>query len=111
MINKLRELRKSLFDLRNNIDIMDSETIKGALVILQEDVALIMDDEKEVKYLYYLTICDVEACWYDSVWDNEVDLIVAYNEYELCEENLEQLKQMGKRPINSSVGRELIKEY
>lgn len=47
MIDELRELRKSLFHLRNNIDIMDKETIKGALVILQEDVALIMDKEKK----------------------------------------------------------------
>jgi len=111
MINKLRELRKSLFHLRNNVVIMDKETIEEFLVALQEDVALIMDDEKKEKYLYYVTVCDYEACWYDSVWDNEVDLIVAYNEYELREDNHEQLKQMGKRPINSSVGREMIGEY
>lgn len=103
MNDKLRELRKSLFHLRNNIDIMDKDTIKGSLVILQEDVALIMDDEKkkerEEQHLFYVQVCDWEACWYDSVWDNEVDAIVAYNKYELIED--QQTVRHGKRPMNS----------
>jgi len=47
MITELRHLRKSLFHLRNNIDIASANNIKAALLILQEEVALLIDKEME----------------------------------------------------------------
>jgi len=51
--------------------------------------------------IYFVEVCDYEACWYVSIWDNEEDARDHYNDYKLDDGNFEQVVRLGKRKINT----------
>lgn len=55
----------------------------------------------ENDWIYFVEVCDYEACWYVSIWDNSEDGRKQFNDYKLNDGNFEQIKRFGKRKINT----------
>jgi len=55
----------------------------------------------EDKWIYFVEICDYEACWYTSVWDDEDVAREHYDNYVLSKVSHEQEKRLGKRKLNT----------
>jgi len=65
------------------------------------------------RYIYFVEICDYEACWYDSMWEDEYKAKEAFDEYNLLASKFEQIKRFGYREINCKTDKgrmRLIKE-
>lgn len=99
-MSELSRIRKGLWTLSNNLEKFSLEEIKSQLFDMGEDLAVEVDKEKK---LYFVEICDFEACWYQSVWDNEIDALVSYDKYDLNDSNFEQTKRLGSRSMNNDL--------
>lgn len=56
----------------------------------------------ENDWIYFIEVCDYEACWYVSIWDNIEDGRKHYDDYVLDKGNHEQMVRFGKRKINTA---------
>jgi len=53
----------------------------------------------EKAQIYYVEVCDYEACWYVSIWDNAEEAEKHFDEY--CFGMHEQYKTLGVRELNT----------
>lgn len=59
-----------------------------------------------MSFIHFVEVCDYEACWYDSVWDNCVDATIAFDDYNLMNEQFEQIVRLGRRTLNSTIDKD-----
>jgi hypothetical protein len=62
----------------------------------------------EDDYIYFVEICDYEACWYTSMWVDEDKAREQFDNYDLDVKQHETTKRFGKRKINTT---EFVGEY
>jgi len=66
-----------------------------------------LDDINEIeivenKWIYFVQICDLEACWYIGLWDSFEQAKQYFENYALNIDMFELDKTLGKRRLNST---------